>query len=763
MVTITSEMEISAEKLNTIFNDLKELYEVEKIDQARKQEIIELVNNYGYVPYPHIKALKELNPAETMIAIEEKLKLSGIYNNERFLFNNNEISPVKRAGFNNADWFKREQHNIKLVNLAGLGDGNSSKEPGKFIDWLKQLVILPAGKPKDGILSTTMYLIPFHPREFGCAYIPKHSGASERIEDDLLKSKLGLHVKDQIRLFIAFSQLAGHPVIYDVLPQTGRFSKIALANPYVARWFDVNKLINEIQAEIVRIKNELKLEYRHEDVDYTAELLIKLLLGENPALPENLESLFDLFEERLITEKNRLSNLMMQEETQKSINKKAKMLINKVLHRSESENITEESISDVEHGKVIEALIKEGLWPAGGGAWNSAGVPIFDKMSEGGGHPTFKHYDYQGNDVTRYANLDCQTPYYFVCLENGKYNKEVIDFYVDFLKKLQQDYNFDGFRVDHIDHIADIVSEKDGIPISYRAPRVVLGMANKELKRDIPYFAALAEYMLWDDLFKEYHEDMNFDVLWGNDIISQYQKDVARIIRDNEQLESYNSNGNSLSTLKIYNNQDGEFREINQYPGQLGEEGALFKWFKLKFIPGGKAAQRPVMFIDGDESFTKTGIEAVIGAEQSMVREDNPLFFDKFDAINRFALNNKILRTGKASLYQVNNETGFVSWFVEEENSGEKLFIVANEKAPREMTKIKNGQELCELTYVENNSIENISVKMPDGVSVAAEFVYNQQVKDFEEKTEINNLTENTLYYDKLTPSEFHVYKVYCY
>ena len=32
------------------------------------------------------------------------------------------------------------------------------------------------------------------------------------------------------------------------------------------------------------------------------------------------------------------------------------------------------------------------------------------------------------------------------------------------MKDLQADFNFDGFRVDHIDHIVDDVSEKDGVP-----------------------------------------------------------------------------------------------------------------------------------------------------------------------------------------------------------------------------------------------------------------------------------------------------------
>ena len=41
---------------------------------------------------------------------------------------------------------------------------------------------------------------------------------------------------------------------------------------------------------------------------------------------------------------------------------------------------------------------------------------------------------------------------------------------MNFSNLWKADYNFDGFRVDHIDHIVDKVSEKNEIPISYRAP-----------------------------------------------------------------------------------------------------------------------------------------------------------------------------------------------------------------------------------------------------------------------------------------------------
>ena len=51
------------------------------------------------------------------------------------------------------------------------------------------------------------------------------------------------------------------------------------------------------------------------------------------------------------------------------------------------------------------------MWPAPCGAWCSSGIPVFDKMSEGASYPTFKHYNFKGEDVSHYANVDCETPY----------------------------------------------------------------------------------------------------------------------------------------------------------------------------------------------------------------------------------------------------------------------------------------------------------------------------------------------------------------
>ena len=224
---------------------------------------------------------------------------------------------------------------------------------------------------------------------------------------------------------------------------------------------------------------------------------------------------------------------MLERAYQTKIHKRVKDLVAKV-HEFKNDKKKLEESDITKHIETIQLLMNDGLWPAPGGAWCSAGVPVYDGMSDCGGYPMFRHFDYKGDDVTPLANLDCQTPYYFVNLENGKFNEEVIDLFIDSMKQLQKDYNFDGFRVDHIDHIVDEVSQnKKGQPLSYRIPAKVLNKVNSNLKKKIPYFATLAEYMLWDGYFKEYHKDMKFDLLWGDDIVAQSIKTPEQIINDN--------------------------------------------------------------------------------------------------------------------------------------------------------------------------------------------------------------------------------------
>ena len=206
--------------------------------------------------------------------------------------------------------------------------------------------------------------------------------------------------------------------------------------------------------------------------------------------------------------------------------------------------------------------------------------------------------------------------------------------------------------------------------------------------------------------------------------------------------------------LKTYNNQDGEFHCIDQYPAQLGEQGALYKWFKYKFLPGGKYAQRPVMYVDGDESFTQGGIEYTIGEEVAMKRSDNENFYLKFDAIDRFVKNNNIITQGEAQII-IDDEDGFSAWLITREPMKTAYLIVSNHKYPTEkVTKTAaTGENYREI--VEGYAVFDKNIYIPSDYNLKNEYVMKE--KDF--MPQAIDDTEN-LHFDKLEPSEFRIYEL---
>lgn len=743
-------------ELNKFYAELKKAYPFDNITEIRKKYLSMHVKKYGYLTYSFQKAQDELTNEETLFALEEKWKQNNVFKDGKFTFKNNQVSVLSRNQEKTSDWFKKEGHDIKLINLAGLGNGNESDETGKFFDWLKQLLILPTGNKNNKIYNTTIYLIPFHPREFGCAYLPKSSEVSSKLNDEYIEEITGYNVKRQLQTFIEMAQLAGHPVIYDILPQTGRFSKFVLANPQVARWYDITELQKQLFSKVEEVAEFLSKDNDQDDIQIVKDIYIQRLQGNTGDLSPAFQELYNNFDGIMIEHKKKFSNAMLEKPYQQKIHKRVKELVAGVHEfKKDKKKLEEKDIT--KQVETIQLLIKEGLWPAPGGAWCSAGVPVYDGMSECGGYPTFKHFDFKGDDVTTLANLDCQTPYYFVNLENGKFNEDVIDLFINSMKQLQKDYNFDGFRIDHIDHVVDEVSEQNGRPISYRAPRYVLNKLNSTMKKKIPYFATLAEYMLWDNFYKEYHQDMKFDVLWGNDIISQFDKTPEKITEDNQYLANYNikfKKGNMLSILKTYNNQDGEFHCIDQYPAQLGETGALYKWAKYKLLPGGKYAQRPVMYVDGDESFTAGGIEHTIGEEVAMKRSDNEDFYRKFDAIDRFVKNNNVITNGEAQTI-IDDEDGFSAWMITRAPLKTAYLVVSNHKYPTEkVTKTAiTGETYKEM--VEGYTIFDKEIHIPSDYNLKYEYVRNE--KDYEPQ-EIEN--SESIHFEKLEPGEFKIFEL---
>ena len=740
------------------YSKIKSLYSTETIPSKRQKELSDLIEKYGYLPYSQTKAIEALTPSEVIFCLEKKLEINDTFKEGNLNFTNDNISAVKRAGYTNADWIKKEQHDIKLINLAALGDGNLDSAPAKFIDWLRQIVILPAGNIEKGILSTTIYLVPFHPRDFGNAYLTASTEeVSKKIADEELK-KLEISAKEQVQLFISLAQLSGHPVIYDVFPQTGRFSKTILAHPEIARWIDVKFLTEEIAKSLNFVAIKLSTEFDEDDVTIVRNIYKSTLKSGSIDLTPEFKPIYNRFRDELEEKKKELSNYMTKKEEQKKLQKRVKAIIEKV-QGVKFKNI--KSDSDItKRGEIINALLDEGLWTLPDGAWCSSGIPVFEKMSECGSYPVFRHYNAKGHDVSKFADSDCLAPFYFVYLENGDYNLPVINLYLEYLQKVQEDYNFDGFRMTHSDFVVDEMSEKDLRPISYRAPRFLLKKANEILKNKVPHFASMAEYRLWGSFYKEYHQDMGFDILWGNDTKTDYEKTPTEVINNNREIQDYNSGilkESLVSVLKTYNNQDGEFRTVNRYLGLMDKEEALFKWFKFKFLPAGKLATRPTMYVDGDESFSKDGIEATIQEEVSLIRNDDEDFFNKFDAIRRFAINNELTVDGEAQIINQNKQ-GFISWMISKETVKECLIIAANYLPQNEKILKQNQDGTLEYTIKSNNTIKNKRIEIPGDFELACEYIYEEDKKDFVEHYSSPNT--KTIEIESLDPSEFRIFKI---
>ena len=141
------------EKLNDFYSKLKEMYSFDSITDERKDYLKTQMEKYGYLPYPHIKALEELSDAEVLYALEYKWISNGVFKDGKFDFS--KASVLARNNVKDSSWLQKEGHDIKLTNLAGLGDGNVNEEAGKFMDWLRQLLILPTGNLENSILLSS--------------------------------------------------------------------------------------------------------------------------------------------------------------------------------------------------------------------------------------------------------------------------------------------------------------------------------------------------------------------------------------------------------------------------------------------------------------------------------------------------------------------------------------------------------------------------------------------------------------------------------
>ena len=161
-----------------------------------------------------------------------------------------------------------------------------------------------------------------------------------------------------------------------------------------------------------------------------------------------------------------------------------------------------------------------------------------------------------------------------------------------------------------------------------------------------------------------------------------------------------------------------------------------------------------MLYVDGDESFTQKGIEAVIGSEIAMTRNDDEDFFKVFDAIDRFVKYNPVINSGEAHIIK-QDEDGFVVWQISKTEAKDALLVVANYMSPTEKFVIEeNGNSYTELR--EGKEVFDKNIVLPCDYQIVSEYKFNGE--EFSEEGLQVPMSELTI--GKLMPAEFKIYKL---
>ena len=186
----------------------------------------------------------------------------------------------------------------------------------------------------------------------------------------------------------------------------------------------------------------------------------------------------------------------------------------------------------------------------------------------------------------------------------------------------------------------------------------------------------------------------------------------------------------------------------------------------MKFIPGGKFASRPTLLVDGDESFTKVGIERVISKETSMVRNYDWDFFEKFNALDYFAQNDELINKGRAVLH-IQESNGFVCWEIvpdspDKSKKQSTYLIVANYFSPHELKEVQDEKGHTEKKNVRGTITRDNIVKLKRGKKLVSYFDFELDELNkcmFVEKPLETDITKE-ITFKELRPGEFKVYKM---
>jgi len=558
--------------------------------------------------------------------------------------------------------------------------------------------------------NTAIYLVPFFERDFNCAYFIKSFNTDEKLKDNNLSE---LSVKEQVQAFIYFAKMAGHPVITDFIMKFARYAYPVIENPYLARWIDTKyaqKMFANIFDDAVL---EMEKSFDKDDIEIIKGIYKQESKGN---LSEEYEKIYTAFEDMICEKKQQIVKDMYKSENQIKLQKRV-------------------------IGKSIKELMKEGLWTVPCGADSEYTLPVFNYMNEEENYPVFKHYDEDGVDISEDVRHDFQTPAYFKDLNSEKINTNVLKYFINLWKNLVEDYNFDGFKICDIENIFGN-SKNDKIPEDF-----LKSLISKCKQKN---FALLADSRFEKRYFKNY-QNLGIDILFD----SYENLTPEKMLMKYAQISNYNLEDfkrENLSFVQIYNNKFGEVSYINKYPAQLGREGALFKWFCMHFLPAGKNVKLPIVYLDGDEFFTKKGFAKTLYEHSKLNKNSDISFYKNFRAIKDFANSSAVIKDGEATVIEEYDD-GFVSWMISKEPLKESFLVVANYKPKEENIILKNENDKIK-TSKENNPIVNKMVTIPGEYTITKEYVFDGE--NYIEKEYTNN--SDLLEIEILNPCEYRIF-----
>lgn len=777
------------QRLNTIYPQLKQFCRDHERSAGGPSpaSVVQMVERHGYLPLPCLCA-GELSADALFAGLEAIWIRQGVMQDGRFL-ERCVVSPAQRLGYANQSWMGREQHKIESLNLMGLTEMRDGKPCGSFRNLLDKLLTTAGGAPAESVAATTFYLLPPYQRDgaFRSAYCPLSSETEPALADPELAKELGLSGEQQLRLFIMLCQLAGHPVVIDLLPQTGRFAKTVFVHPDCFRWYHLASLTTQLKAILAETMEKigrccgglneqafrLALSAYQDDIDgaplelsvnsdaretnvrtgvrtlyhelcksvqkeekkkagghlgmWYEELQEKVrdaLHKLDPAatlrrfaLPRDywimFRQIFFLFarlDTNMERHRLRISNHHLGQQHQQEV---VAMVRQKIAELLGGPVGSEQELDAQMHMALISAMQQEGLWPVEGGGWNTAGNPTFRRLSPRHEtpcqYPISDHYTYRGAIANAFTgDMDIITPWYFAYLEqaaqSNNLNDAVIEKYVDYCADIYRRLLPDGFRIDHLDHSADYpfsVNER-GNPISYRAPLEVFARLGRRLRASDPAFALFAEYMGWGDdrhanLYHAYQAH-GIHLAISTDVVGEFRLNSCAVIQEgNQVLASYNRESHQephFATTRILDNHDRSHPDILPALSIFNEERALLKWMKCLFLPGGHFAERPTLYLDGNDTHTPNkAFAATFLDSKSLSRDHNMRMFCRFTSLLRFSLREPALLHGQAEfvpLSTVKRQAGVAAatsnnilsaWVVWPETAGAMpLLVVAHEE-----------------------------------------------------------------------------------